>query len=43
MTVEIPQCQQPRQQHDRVLASFHRALTQGQHATIAKNNWICQG
>ena len=36
-TFPFPRCQPPRQQHDRVVASFHRALTQGQLATIAKN------
>ena len=33
----VPQCPQPRQQHDRVLASSHPALTQTLLAIIAKN------
>ena len=36
-TFPSPQCQQPRQQDDRVLASFHQVLAQGSHAIIEKN------
>ena len=36
-TFTSPQCPQPRQQHDRVLASSHPALTQTLLVIIAKN------
>ena len=42
MTILFPQCQQPRKQHDQVLAAFHWALAQRHLAIAAKKPGLVQ-